>query len=82
MKNKLEDLRDHLFETIESLKDKDNPMDLKRAAAIKDVAQTLINSGKLELEYIDITGEKASAFLPSSDRQRLPSPSVPRLVNG
>ena len=30
-KNKIQDLRDHLFETLEALKDKDEPMDVARA---------------------------------------------------
>jgi len=56
-KNKMSDLRDHLFETLEALKDKDAPMDLDRAKAIRDVAQTLVNSAKVEVDYIKAAGE-------------------------
>lgn len=57
MKNKISDLRNHLFETLEALKDEDRPMDLARAKAISDVAQTIINSAKVEIEYLEVTGE-------------------------
>ena len=40
-RNKISDLRDHLFETIEALKDPDRPMELERARTISAVAQTM-----------------------------------------
>ena len=51
-KNKISDLRDHLFETLEALKDPDNPMDVERAKAISDVAQVLINTAKVEVDLV------------------------------
>ena len=57
MKNKISDLRNHLFETLESLKDEEKPMDLARAKAISDVAQTIINTAKVEIEFLEVTGE-------------------------
>jgi hypothetical protein len=56
-KNKICDLRDHLFETLEALKDKESPLDLDRAKAICNVAQTVINSAKVEVDYLRIAGE-------------------------
>lgn len=52
-KNKLQDLRDHLFETIEGLKDAEKPMDIQRAVAISQVANAIINSAKLEVRYLE-----------------------------
>jgi hypothetical protein len=57
MKNRMTDLRNHLFETLEALKDKDQPMEIERAKTISDVAQTLINSAKLELQFMELIGE-------------------------
>jgi hypothetical protein len=57
MKNKITDLRNHLFETIEALKDPDKPMEVQRARAIYETAQTIIESGKLELQFIDLVGK-------------------------
>lgn len=58
-KNKMSDLRDHLFETIEALKDADKPMDLDRAAAIQSVAQTLVNAAKVEVDLVKAVGGSA-----------------------
>jgi hypothetical protein len=55
-RNKLEDVRNHLFATLESLMDTDDPMEVNRAKAVADVAQTIINSAKLELDFIKLTG--------------------------
>ena len=64
MKNKIDDLRNHLFATIEALQDEDDPMDLDRARAISDVAQTIINSAKVEVDFLRATGRiQASRFL-------------------
>jgi hypothetical protein len=57
VKNKISDLRNHLFETLEALKDEEKPMDLARARAISDVAQTIIDTAKVEIEFMEVTGE-------------------------
>jgi len=57
-RNKIGDLRNHLFETIEALKDAEQPMDIARAKAIADVAQVVINSGKLELQAMEMCGQQ------------------------
>lgn len=44
MKNKITDLRNHLFETIESLKAPDHPMEVQRAKAIYETAQITANA--------------------------------------
>lgn len=70
MKNKIDDLRNHLFETLEALKDDEKPMELARAKAIADVAQVIINSGKLENEFLKITGGiRGTGFLPDGDEE-------------
>lgn len=76
MKNKLEDLRNHLFATLEALQDNDKPMDLERAKTISDVAQTLINSAKVEVEFIREVGGKGSGFIPTHDAITGPKPRL------
>lgn len=61
MKNKLEDLRNHLFATIEGLLDKDEPMDTKRAAAVADVAQVIIESAKVEVRALELLGGRQNS---------------------
>lgn len=73
MKNKVEDLRNHLFATLEALQDEDNPMDLERAKTIAGVAQTVINSAKVEVDYLRATGAvKGSGFIPEEPRSSVP----------
>jgi hypothetical protein len=56
MKNKIEDLRNHLFAALEGLADKDAPLDLDRARTIASVAQTIINSAKVEVDFFAACG--------------------------
>lgn len=66
-KNKIEDLRNHLFATLEALQDEDKPMDIERAKAIADVAQVVVNSAKVEIDFIKATGRsEGSGFIPES----------------
>lgn len=77
MKNKMDDLRNHLFETLEALKDEDKPMDIERAKAISNIAGRLIETAKVEVDYLEVTGQhQGSAFLPSPDRNALPGPKT------
>lgn len=63
-KNRLQDLRDHLFETLEALKDDEKPMEVDRARAVAEVAHAIINSAKLELRFLELKGQEAeSEFL-------------------
>lgn len=79
MKNKVEDLRDHLFATLEALQDKETPMDIDRARAIADVSQTIINSAKVEVDYLKATGKiSGTGFIDVDARKDLP---VPKLVD-
>jgi hypothetical protein len=77
VKNKLPDLRDHLFATLEELRDKDHPMDLERAKTIAGVAQTIINSATVEVKFINAIGGKGSGFIPESP-PALPNPDAQR----
>lgn len=83
MKNKIEDLRNHLFETLEALKDKDAPMQIERALAVAKVAQVIVNSAKVECDFVKLTGRKHSDFIPlPAAGDTAPKPGQPRLVNG
>jgi len=67
-KNRMEDLRNHLFETLEALRDEDKPMDIDRARAVSEVAQTIIDSAKVEVRYLEVTGgESGSALFGKQD---------------
>ena len=67
MKNKVEDLRNHLFEVIEGLKD--GTFDIEKARMIADVGQVIVNSAKVEVDYLRVTGAaEGSGFIPDAPR--------------
>ncbi|MQT83893.1 hypothetical protein GHN92_04835 [Pseudomonas sp. FSL R10-2964] len=75
MKNKMTDLRNHLFATLEALQDPDKPMDIDRAKAIAEVGKVLVDSAKVEVMFINaMDGDvKSTGFIESErDIQSLP----------
>lgn len=64
MKNKIEDLRNHLFETLEALRDEEKPMELARAKEIANVARVIVETAKVEIDFIQATGEGSTGFIP------------------
>jgi hypothetical protein len=46
------------------LQDKEHPMDLDRAKTIADVAQVVINSAKVEVDFIEAVGSSGTGFIP------------------
>lgn len=61
MANDITELRDHLFDTLKGLKDKS--IDLDQAKAIADISQVIINSAKVEVEHLKITGGTGTSFI-------------------
>ena len=61
MSNTIDGLRASLFEAMRGLKD--GTLDLDRARAIVDVGQAIINTAKVEVEYIKTRGDGVSTFL-------------------
>lgn len=61
--NDLDGLRAVLFDTLRGLKD--GSVKPEQAKAINDVGQTLINSAKLEVDYLKATGANVgTGFIP------------------
>lgn len=85
-KHTIDDLRDMMFETLQALKDKDKPMEIERALAMKEVAQVIVNSAKVEVEHMRISGGAGSGFIPvqSVDRKQplLPGDSMTVATKG
>lgn len=70
MGKSINDLREHLFATLEGLRDKS--IDVDRARAISDVAKQMIDSAKVEVEYLKATGSSESSFIDTSIGENLP----------
>lgn len=75
MKNSIVDLRNHLFEVIERLKDPDpkTPMDCETAEAICLAAKRLIETAEVEVKFRTMLGkqQEASDFLGLSEARNL-----------
>ena len=71
-KNDITAVRTVLFDTLRGLSDKNNPMDIERAIAIKDIAQTIINSAKVEVDTLKVIGGTGSGFIPTVPPAKLP----------
>lgn len=86
MKNKIEDLRNHLFETLERLKDDESPMDIDRALAIAEVGKVIVDSAKVECLFLKATRKKegtglmeesqAAKFINTEEPKKLERPAA------
>ncbi len=61
MKNKVEDLRNHLFATIEGLLDPDKPLEIERAKAVAQVGSVIIESAKVEVKALETLGGQVNS---------------------
>ena len=72
MKNKMQDLRDNLFVMLENVMDKDVKIDKERYTLGATIAQTIINSVKVEVDFLRATDSvRGTGFIPS-DANQLP----------
>lgn len=72
-------LRAALFATLDAIRD--GSIDLDKAKAINDTAQTIINTAKVEVEYMRHTGANvASNFVPiaAEPAKRPAEPTPPK----
>ncbi len=56
-------LRNELLATLADLRNRDNPMEPDRARAIAQVATVLVDSAKVEVDYLKATGQDVSNFI-------------------
>lgn len=56
-------LREHLLGTLSSLRNRENPMEPDRARAVAQVACVLVDTAKVEVDYIKATGQDVSNFI-------------------
>lgn len=73
--NTIEGLREHLFATLAALRDPATPMEVERAKAVADVAGRIIDSAKVEVQFMNAAGGTGSGFIPTAPRKSaLPAP--------
>ena len=67
-RDKMQDLRHHLFAQLERLEGEDLTIEdlekeVKRSKALVGIANTLIDTARVELKYIEMGGNSSSQFL-------------------
>lgn len=70
-KSNIDDLRSHLFEALTRLNDPNANLEkeINRAKAIAEVGSVIVNSAKVEVDYVKISGGgTGSGFIPHSKR--------------
>lgn len=73
MSSSITDLREALFAALAGIKS--GAMDLDKARAINDVAKTIVDTARVEVDYLRATGGTASEFLALPAPP--PEPAVP-----
>ena len=72
----IDQVRKSLLDTLADLRNRENPMDIERAKAVATVASVLVDTAKVENEYLKITGQSQSKFLETPPDELL---GVPRI---
>ncbi len=69
-------VRQQLLDTLTDLRNREQPMDVDRARAVAQVASVLVDTAKVEVDYLKVTHSDRSDFLevPPTAPQ-LPAPS-------
>ncbi len=63
----IDQVRSALLATLADLRDRTNPMDLDRAKTVAAVASVLVDTARVENDYLKITGQDRNAFLALPD---------------
>lgn len=75
MRNKIEDLRNLLFEQIERLMDEDLDLaaETKRAESVAAIAAVLVQSAKVEVDFLRMVGAEGSGtgFIPMDTQKQI-----------
>lgn len=61
MSHTITDLRASLFATLAGIKD--GTVDLDKARAVNEVAKTIVETAKVEVDYLRVTGGGESSFI-------------------
>lgn len=76
----IDDLRDMLFATLQAVRD--GTMDLDKARAVNEIGKTLVDTARVEVDYLKSSGGGESAFISSAvGSDNLPD-GLPRGITG
>jgi hypothetical protein len=81
MSKNISDLREALFATLEAVKS--GTLDTDKARAVNEIAKTIVDTAKVEVDFLKITGGDESDFIesPDDDAEELPPGITGRTVH-
>jgi hypothetical protein len=79
--NTISDLRKHLFDAIEGVRN--GTMDNDKAKTVAELAKVVVDSAKVEVDFMKVRGESkgGTGFVPD-EPAKIVAPGQPRLVKG
>lgn len=66
-------LRQHLLDTLADLRNRDKTMEPDRARAVAQVASVLVDTARVEVDFLKVTGRDQSDFLMAPEAPGLPN---------
>lgn len=85
MKNKIEDLRNHLFSALERLSNEqltpeELEKEIQRSKAISDVGKVIVDTAKTEVDFMRITRKPYNSFMPEDSTAKFLDRENPKQV--
>ena len=78
--NTISDLRKHLFDAIQGVRD--GSLDVEKAKAVGELSKVVVESAKVEVDFMKAGGmTNGTGFIPEKALEA-PKPGEPRLVKG
>ena len=75
-------VRQSLLDTLADLRNRETPMDIERAKAVASIASVLVDTARVENDYLKITGQDLSYFLKSTpENAEIGMPALPSAHN-
>jgi hypothetical protein len=76
----INELRKVLFDTLTDLRNKDKTIDIDRAKAINDTAKNIIDSAKVEVDFMRVAGGQGSGFIGQASALKTPTATGTKTV--
>lgn len=77
----INELRSHLLDTLKDLRRRNEPMEPDRARAIAQVAGVLVDSAKVEVDFLKATHQEHSDFFGSPTGTPVNLPALDRQIH-
>ena len=77
----IDQVRQALMDTLADLRNRENPMEIDRAKAVAQVASVLVETARVENQYLEISGQHKSNFMEEKRTPELGHDGTPTANN-